>query len=124
LCSQKLAAAATRLWANGQASYSLANSVYNFLTPNGGWGNVSDPPTASLPVKDTDSLTAKAHIIPATGRRNTDGSIAAQGTNEHYWSNIPYNSTNGYLLYFDSSYVYPVTSGNYAVGHPIRCVRI
>jgi hypothetical protein len=113
-----------RLWATGQAVYTLRNSDYNYYAYNG--RNAANPATSSLPVKDTEILTAKTQMIFSAGARNySTGTIAEQGNGGYYWSTVPVSATNGYALTYDSFYVQPVTTwaGNVA-GYSIRCVRI
>jgi hypothetical protein len=119
-----------RLWANGGENYPLDNSDYNYLTQNGGYGNVTDPPTANMPVKDTDSFIKNTQIFPTAGSRDTfnAGVIGWHGTHGHYWANTPANSTQGYMFRFSNTEVTPVYTssgiGSSTHGHSIRCVRI
>jgi hypothetical protein len=112
-----------RLWANGEDRYQLENSDYNYWINNSG-NYVTDPALASLPVKDTDALTAKTQIIPAPGYRETNGTIVFRGTHGYFWPSTPLDSTTGYLLRFHSNTLYPVTSIAPTFGYSIRCVRI
>jgi hypothetical protein len=131
ICNTKFVIEATSqhysLWANGESSYSLANSDYNYYT-SGVSPVVDNPATANLPVKDTESLTKFSQIFPATGVRNTSGSIATQGTSGDYYSSTPYNSIQRYIIDFNSATTTPnFTSsgyGHHSSGISIRCVRI
>ena len=62
--------------------------------------------------------------IPASGcRGNVDGSLSSVGSGGNYWSASPYDSVDGCLLYFFSSFVLPSGSTNRAYGFAVRCVR-
>lgn len=65
-------------------------------------------------------------FLPAAGLRGySSGELANTSSNGYYWSSSPYyggNSSAGYL-YFDSGYVYPLSSNNRASGFGVRCVR-
>jgi hypothetical protein len=120
-----------RLWTNGGENYYLNNSEYNFWTPNGGTSNnASNPPTTALPVKDTDSLTAKTQIFPAAGFRHATtgpGIIVEQGSIGSYCPTTPERSYYAYALNFREAYANPAYMGvfsAYASGNSIRCVRI
>jgi hypothetical protein len=114
-----------RLWANGGGLYTLANIDYNFWTQNGSTSNNgSDPGTAAMPVKDTESLTKFSQIFAATGYRGTTGSTLNQGITGNFWSKTPTNSTLGYQIYFTSYGMYPADPPSYSYGLSIRCVRI
>jgi uncharacterized protein (TIGR02145 family) len=64
-----------------------------------------------------------ATFLPAAGCRDNSGSAGNQGSFGYYWSSEAYSSSYGYYLNFTSFYVYPLRSGDYAVGFPVRCVR-
>jgi hypothetical protein len=115
------------LWANGGGNYLLYNIDYNYLTHNG--SNAIDPATASLPVKDTDSLIKFTQIFPAPGFRHATtgpGTITYQGIYGIFWSNTPHlPEKDGYDLRFTNSSVQPtVANTSFLQGFSIRCVRI
>jgi hypothetical protein len=112
-----------RLWANGDRDYTLQDSDYNYYSANGGYGNITDPPTVSFPVKDTDSFDKNTQVWPTAGRRS-GGSIGSQAGNGTYWTAIPGNATNGYLFDFGGSSNPVSTWATFDRGFSIRCVRI
>jgi uncharacterized protein (TIGR02145 family) len=61
-------------------------------------------------------------ILPAVGRRDTDGSVYSWGTYGCYWSATPVSNTAGYNLRFTSSDVYPSGSSDAEFGRNVRCV--
>ncbi|MDR1226295.1 MAG: fibrobacter succinogenes major paralogous domain-containing protein [Prevotellaceae bacterium] len=62
-------------------------------------------------------------FFPAVGRRsNTDGARLYQNQDGYYWSNTPASQTNGYNVFFHSTYNNATNSYNKAIGLPIRCV--
>jgi hypothetical protein len=119
---------AAPLWANGEAFYYLPNIDNNYWKANG-WisdsnTDINNPPTAALPVQNTDVLTANTQIFPGTGFRNTTGPIDYQGTRGRYWTSIPHNSDYGYLFYLTYSFAQPTDRYSSGYGQSIRCVRI
>lgn len=65
-------------------------------------------------------------FFPAAGYRNrSDGSVYSYsvGSGGRYWSAVPNSVGSGYLLYFDSGYVYPLNGYNRASGFSLRPVQ-
>ena len=61
-------------------------------------------------------------FLPATGNRDTDGEIVAQGVIGSYWSNTVRSDNWGTQLYFGNSFMNPVNNMSYATGSTVRCV--
>jgi len=62
-------------------------------------------------------------FYPAAGYRDgSSGALDGVGSYGAYWSASP-NSSNGYSLYIDSSYVYPSNGGARVHGVSVRCVQ-
>ncbi|MBM3405012.1 MAG: hypothetical protein FJY10_09010 [Bacteroidetes bacterium] len=52
----------------------------------------------------------------------SDGSLLNRGSNGNYWSSTQYSNTNGWNLYFSSSFCY-MSVNNKASGFSLRCIR-
>jgi uncharacterized protein (TIGR02145 family) len=70
-----------------------------------------------------NSLIATKLRLPFAGYRNWyDGNYSNQSVEASYWSSTP-NSTYAYFMFFNPSFIYPV-SGNYRVyGYSVRCLK-
>ncbi len=107
-------------WAPGDAEIYV--NTTDHWTANGNSEN--DPPTASLPVINTLSLTAKSQIMPGAGTRLPDGRVNLQGGTGLCWSAIPSSYSHSYDFRFTATYVNPVYSTTTSDhGFSIRCVR-
>ena len=51
----------------------------------------------------------------------SNGSLDNVGSNGQYWSSTPYDSSNGYILNFNSSNVNPSNTSNRYNGRSVRC---
>jgi len=61
--------------------------------------------------------------MPMPGSRSwVDAALLSQGSNGYYWSSSP-NGTNGYYMYFYSTYINPSNSLNRAYGFSVRCFK-
>ncbi len=117
-------------WALGDGEYRLYNGNppagssgnYNYWTANGTPTIEENPPTASLPVKNTPSLTAKTQILPASGERHQSTGAASPGTVAYYLSSTPANATAEYRFYLTAS-EFSNSTAPYGYGFSIRCVR-
>lgn len=84
-------------------------------TPNGTWSSTTRGNTFTTNSVDT--------YWQACGfRYNDSGSLSYVGSGGRYWSAGPSNNTNGRLLYFDSSTVYPQYHTYRALGYSVRPV--
>jgi uncharacterized protein (TIGR02145 family) len=61
-------------------------------------------------------------ILPAVGGRVATGSASSWGAVGRYWSATPVSDTQGYYLYFSSSYVGPSYTNAAEFGMAVRCV--
>jgi hypothetical protein len=61
--------------------------------------------------------------FPATGQRDSQGTLANVGTNGYYWSVSPAGSGNGYDLTFGSSSVNSTDHTAVTNAYPIRCIQ-
>jgi uncharacterized protein (TIGR02145 family) len=62
-------------------------------------------------------------FFPATGYRNTDGTLVNVGFHGDWWSSSPYNSSIAYNMGFDTGYAGIGTSAYRTYGFPVRCVK-
>ena len=61
--------------------------------------------------------------FPASGYRvNDGGSLSNVGSGGYYWSAVPISTIGGCYLYFNSGYVYPLSSGSRTYGFAARPV--
>ncbi len=61
--------------------------------------------------------------LPFAGYRNRNtGYYFNQSTYAYYWSSSP-NTTNGYDLYFSTSYIHPANINYRAFGFSVRCIK-
>lgn len=130
-----------------QASLELKKSIYDPCPPgwkvpiNGTWNGFNiltaeneaagtyttvwaDAGRYYYPEGYVNRETTGAIYFPASGfRYYSGGGLNLVGSSGYFWSASPGSATNGYSLYFYSTYVYP--SNNYvrAYGFPVRCVR-
>ena len=109
----------------------MTNGAYKYWTANG-WvsdldTDVNNPPTASLPVKNTPELTAKTQILPASGSRNVSGAITNQGIGGYYLSGTSANIDTPFVFRYRNTVLTPtflsVDAYTYTSGESIRCVR-
>ncbi|MDR1671280.1 MAG: fibrobacter succinogenes major paralogous domain-containing protein [Alistipes sp.] len=62
-------------------------------------------------------------VLPAAGYRSySSGGVNNRGTRGFYWSSTPLDGTNGYMLLFYNTNVYPSNYTNYGAGNAVRCV--
>jgi len=62
-------------------------------------------------------------LYPASGRReHTSGVFGSMGSEGRCWS-VALTGTNGYFLYFHSTYINPIGNNSRAYGHDVRCVQ-
>jgi hypothetical protein len=61
-------------------------------------------------------------LIPASGNRNTSGTLNNLGTNGYYWGASP-SSTSGRNLNFNGTTVNPANTNNRQNAYPVRCVK-
>ncbi len=57
------------------------------------------------------------------GGYGNGSSVNNAGSNAYYWSSTFYNTTNAYILNFNSSSVNPQNNNNKNNGHAVRCVK-
>lgn len=70
------------------------------------------------------TVNGSSSSYPASGYRKTDGTLLRVGQFGLYWSSsTDTGSTNGYVLYFNSSHVYPAVVSNREYGYLVRCVQ-
>jgi uncharacterized protein (TIGR02145 family) len=71
----------------------------------------------------TYTVDGSSSKFPASGYRNTDGTLLSVGQYGIYWSSSAYSSTYGYYLTFSSSYVSPAHYSYRQYGFTVRCVQ-
>jgi uncharacterized protein (TIGR02145 family) len=99
-------------------------------TQSGTGGDYAASATAngqySLPASSRIATwTATGAIIPAAGRRNTDGTLEYVGSNARYWSSSISKEYYGFNLFFSNATtdVDPSVDGDRQFAHSIRCVK-
>jgi hypothetical protein len=65
---------------------------------------------------------ATGNFFPASGYRDTSGTLYDTGGHGYYWSGSVYDATLGYHLRFLSSYAYPYNLSDRQGGFAVRCV--
>ena len=70
----------------------------------------------------TSRINGNSIFFPASGYRNGTG-LNNRGSSGIYWSASLYSQTNGYLLYFNSTGVYPANNNNRFYGFSVRAVQ-
>jgi hypothetical protein len=94
---------------------------------DGGWFPITGP--REITTGRTTRTINQHGFLPITGYYTSQG----QGNNNRgvyntigsgaYWSGTVAESALGYRILFDQSFAYPTHRGNFANGHPVRCVR-
>ena len=63
-------------------------------------------------------------FFPASGyRNNSTGTVNNVGSNGYFWSAVPYSTYDGRYLYFNSSYISPLSSNGRSSGFAVRPVQ-
>lgn len=96
---------------------------YKTLFENHGY--TSNGPWTWDAIAKSATNSTKGLTFPASGcRSNSDGSLNNVGAGGYYWSALSSGvASDGYCLYFLSSYLSPSITGSRALGYPVRCVR-
>jgi|GEM_PF-692800 len=71
----------------------------------------------------TYTVNGGSSSYPASGSRNTSGTLSNVGQLGYYWSSSAGSETNGYLLLFSSSGVGPAYKTIRQIGLAVRCVQ-
>jgi hypothetical protein len=77
-----------------------------------------------MTLKEKVTLAAQPNrlTLPAAGGRNdTGGALFDRGNYGFYWSSAE-NGSNAFLLYFNSSSVFPASYFDRTVGFSLRCI--
>jgi uncharacterized protein (TIGR02145 family) len=79
--------------------------------------------TTSLSSGGTYTVNGSSSKFPASGCRNSVGTLGSVGQTGYYWSTSARSSTYGYYLRFNSNYVFPAYAYNRQYGLAVRCVQ-